>query len=372
MKQRVILLSVILIGQLLLAGLLGITASDITQIASSNPLFNFAIKDVDNLQIEQPNKIPLIIMRRENKWIIPALADFPALTVKVEGFVERILGLRKRIPVATTAEAIRRFKVSPTSYEHKILLKSGERLIATLWLGDSPGFRQIHGRANDENLIYNLDFAAYEVNSDPNQWADKTALNIKAEDIIQIDLPDSKLTRLQETKDQSGKVVPGKWEIAGLADGEEIKAEEVDSLGNRLANLSFDAVLGKENQPQYRQETPVLTISLTLKNSEPRIYVFSTLQKDADKSEMAENKKPEDAENKEPEKPKEYILKVSTSPYYFKLAEFAVKELLDTTRTKLIKPPEKKSETEPVKTTDSIPSPQLNDEPPPEKIAPEP
>lgn len=368
MKQRILFLSITLLGQLLLAGFLGMTTPGISGVASSDPLFNFAIKDIDNITIEQPNKNPLIIVRRENKWLIPALSDFPALTVKVDGFIERVLGLKKRIPVATTADAIRRFKVSPESYEHKILLKNGEKLAATLWLGDSPGMRQIHGRANEDNAVYNLDFAAYEVNTDPNQWEDKTALTIKAEDITQINLPDTKLLRSEEIKDKEGKPVPGKWQMEGLAAGEELKSDEVDNLVNRMANLTFEAVLGKENQAQYHQETPALTISLTLKAGDSRIYVFSIPQKE--ETPPAIEPKPEKSENKELEKPKEYILKVSTSPYYFRLAEFAVKDLLETTRAKLIKQPENTPESKTYKSPDSGTTPQTNEALSPEKTQP--
>lgn len=346
MNRRIIFLSGILIGQILLAGFLAITTSGVSGIATSAPLFNFSVKDIDRITIEQPNKTPLIIQRRANNWVIPALSDFPTLAIKVEGFFDRLQGLRKHIPIATTAEAIRRFKVSSDAYEYKISLNSGDKQIATLWLGDSPGLRQIHARVNDDTLVYNLDLAVHEINTDPNQWADKMALTIKSEEITAISLADIKLTRsTEEIKDKDGKLLPGKWQIDGLATGEEINPDAVDNFVNRLANLSFESVLGTENQTQYRQDAPVLTIALTMKNGE-RNYLFSMPQKEPAEvvKEQPENLKPE---KKESEKPSEYILKVSTSPYYFKLAEFSVKDLLETTRAKLIKQPVQPAESQP-------------------------
>ncbi|CAK0769039.1 putative DUF4340 domain-containing protein [Gammaproteobacteria bacterium] len=342
MNRIISLLGVILAVQLLLAVFFGITTTGVSGVASSEPLINFEVKAVDRITIEQPKKVPLVVERRGNAWSLPALGDFSAFTVKVDGFLERMARLRKRLPVSTTATAIRRFKVSPADYEHKVMLSTGDKLLTTLWLGNSSGFRQVHIRANEEAAIYNVDFPIHEVTTDPNQWADKTALNVKADDIIKISLPDTQLARSMDSKESNqegnkgGKDIkqPGKWQVDGLSPEEQLNTEEIETLVNRLANLSFDSVLGKENQAKYRQDTPVVTLSLTTQSGEQKIYVFSQPEQEVSTEPGKENK----SENgKEPAKGTEYILKISTSPYYFKLADFMVKDLIEMKRDKLIK-----------------------------------
>jgi hypothetical protein len=262
-------------------------------------------------------------------------------------------GLRKRLPVSTTASAVKRFKVSPDNYEHKVVLNAGDKILATLWLGDSPGLRQVHGRANEENEVYSLDFAVYEASTEPNQWTDKTVLNLKTDDITQISFPDLRLVRVRakdpahngdkeaknqdsDPKNDQSADKPTTWQVDGLLAGEETKTKEIETLVGRLANLSFESVLGQENQAEYRQEAPILKLSVTTKAGEQRDYVFSAPEKEV-KPESGKEGKSE--KGKESAKVTEYILKTSSSPYYFKLSEFMVKDLLEAKRDKLVKKP---------------------------------
>lgn len=337
MNRLISFLGILLAMQLLLAVFFGMTNRGVSGVAGSEPLLHFEANGVEKISIEQPKKASLVINRRENRWLLPALSDFPAFTSKVDGFLGRLAGLRKQLPLSTTVEAVKRFKVSPSIYEHKVVLSSGDKVLATLWLGDSAGLRQVYARANEEDTVYNLDFATYEISSDPNQWADKMVLNLKADEITQVTLPDVNLVRIKEHKPEEKKEAEKdgnseKWQMEGLAPEEKLNHEEIETFINRIANLSFDAVLGKENQTKYHQDTPLLTLSITTRTGEPRTYVFSALEKEV-KSEKSENS--EKGENAG--KITEYILKSSNSPYYFKLAEFMVKELLETKRDKLIK-----------------------------------
>ena len=56
---------------------------------------------------------------------------------KVEELLDKLQTLRKRIPVATSTAAAKRFRVSPDADEHKLVLPTGEQTLATLSLGDS-------------------------------------------------------------------------------------------------------------------------------------------------------------------------------------------------------------------------------------------
>jgi len=326
MNRLISLLGVALGVQLVLAVLLGMIGGGVASVTSGDPLLHFDGKAVDHITIEQPNKAALVLERQGGTWSLPALSGFLAFSNKADALLNQLAGLRKRIPIASSSTALQRFKVSPAAYEHKVVLAAGEKTLATLWLGDSPGFRQVYGRANDEDSVYNLDLAVYEVNSDPNQWADKTILHLKSDEITKITLPEVPLVR---AKDESqGNPQKGKWQVEGLAPGEEINTGEIETLVSQLANLTPESVLGKENQPKYRQETPALTLSVTTQTGEQRSYVFS-------KPGAEKEGKPESG--KEPEKRTEYILKTSASPYYFKVADFTMKELLEAKREKLVK-----------------------------------
>ncbi len=301
MKRLINVLGAVLGLQVVLAVILGFTASHVGGVASSQPLLRFDAKAVDRVTIEQPKKDALVLERKKGTWQLPALDGFPASTARVDTFLDKLAGLRKRFPVATSAGADKRFKVGANTYEHKIVLAGGGKTLATLWLGDSPNFRRIYGRAEGENAVYDFELAAHETSTDPNQWADRTVLSLKADDIAGVDLADAHLVR----KD-------GKWQMKALPAGETVNADEAGTVADALANLSFEAVLGKHDKPDYKQGTPALSLSVTTKKGEHRSYVFS-----------------------KPDKGSDYVLKTSASPYYFKVADFTVKPLLAAKRDKL-------------------------------------
>jgi Domain of unknown function (DUF4340) len=308
MKRRLInVLGVVLGLQVLLALVLDIAGSGSIAAPSSDPLLHFDTKAVTRVSVAQPGKDTLVLERKDGKWEMPALGDFPAAKNKVEGFLAEVEGLRKRFPVATSASAAKRFKVSPQVFEHKVVLAAGEKPLATLWLGDSPNFRRVYGRADGDDAVYDLELSAQEASADADAWTDKSYLDLKEKDITEVTLPGLHLQR----KD-------GKWQLGGLAAGEQTNASEAESVARDLADLSFVSVLGTEAKPEYKLDAPVLTISVTTKGAKPRSYVFS-----------------------KPDKGAEYVLKTSSAPYYFKVADFTVKPLLEAKREKLVKAPAK-------------------------------
>ena len=101
---------------------------------------------------------------------------------------------------------------------------------------------------------------------------------------------------------------------ADLAENEKGDSEEIGKLLEKLAGLRIESLLGREAKPEYRQDNPVLEVSLTRDSGEPLRYRFS-----------------------KPETGAYYVLKRSDLEPYFKVAEFAVKPLLEETREKLVR-----------------------------------
>jgi hypothetical protein len=307
MKRLINVLGVVLGLQVLFAVVLDIAGSGSGAIPSGHPLLHFDAKAVTRVSVAQPGKETLVLERKDGSWQLPALGGFPAAKLKVEDFLVKLEGLRERFPVATSAAAAKRFKVSPDAFERKVVLAAGDKSLATLWLGDSPNFRRVYGRADGDDAIYDLELPAHEASTDADGWTDKSYLDLKEDDITEVTLPGLQMQR----KD-------GKWQVDGLAAGEETIASEADSVVRQLAELRFVSVLGKEAKPEYKQDAPVLSISVTAKGAKPRSYVFS-----------------------KPDKGAEYVLKTSSAPYYFKVADFTVKPLLEAKREKLVKAPAK-------------------------------
>ncbi len=98
-----------------------------------------------------------------------------------------------------------------------------------------------------------------------------------------------------------------------LEEKEQTNEEETRALLGKLTGLRIQSLLGTEAEPEYRQDEPALEVRMTREGGEVLGYRFS---------------KPEDAAY--------YVLKRSDLDYFFKVAEYMVDPVRETTREKLV------------------------------------
>jgi len=92
-----------------------------------------------------------------------------------------------------------------------------------------------------------------------------------------------------------------------------VNSPQTRSLLGKLTGLRIQCLLDIEAEPEYRQDEPSLEIRITREGGEVLGYRFS---------------KPEDAAY--------YVLKRSDLDHYFKVAEYMVDPVRETTREKLV------------------------------------
>jgi hypothetical protein len=134
-------------------------------------------------------------------------------------------------------------------------------------------------------------------------WADPDYLHLKQDDINRLEV-NGLVLELQD----------GKWQLAGLAAGETADAEQILALVRQVARLDFLAILGSEPGTGYGPEVKAQHLAIGLKSGEPRQYDLW-----------------------KPEGQTYYVLKSGASPFYFKLADYGVRDLAGAARDKLVK-----------------------------------
>lgn len=307
MQQRsIIILGGVLVAQLLLALFLNLSGPEFGATAVSGPLLSFDREAVDRLRIQAQGQEPLVLEKRDGRWQLPGLGGFPVAQNRLEELLGRLANLQRRLPVATREEAAKRFKVSPEAYERKLELLAGERVLATLWVGDSAGARRAYARQDGDPLIHEVALATHELGARGDDWADPDYLHLKPEDLTQLDLPSGLTLENRE----------GTWQVPGLAEGESADGGQLAALARQLANLDFLGVLGQEPGKGYGPEVTAQRVSVTLKAGERRHYDLW-----------------------KPEGQLDYVLKSSATPYYFRVSTAMARELLEASRDKLVKVP---------------------------------
>jgi len=286
MQKTIRLLALLLAAQLVMAVAVGWFDRGLSSPADAAPLIAVGGDRIDRITIEGPDDAKAVLAKAEGQWRIANAGDFPADGKRVEQLLERLQGLHGATPVATSASARIRFKVDEREFERRILLATGDETVATLYLGTSPGLRRIHARVDGEEAIHSVELAAYDVPPGASDWEDKALLAFAQSEVRSLEVAGLRISkadavarpdgsRPDESSDGGAKQAQAPeagWVATGLDADERLAAEAVDKLVQRVADLRFVSVRGREARPEYGMEDPVLTMTLTRAGGEPLTY----------------------------------------------------------------------------------------------------
>jgi hypothetical protein len=329
MKRFTLVLTGLLAVQIALASVLLFSGPNDEAFKAEEPLLAFEKEKVDQIAIDETGGSSVTLKKVDGKWLIPGMAKFPADQQRVAGLLDKLAGLKKGWPVATTSEAAERFKVTEANHVRQIVLKSGEDEAGTMLIGTSPTYRQANVRAADGNEIYGVTIAAHDAGARGEDWMDRNVLNVAQDKIASIALGDVTLERKG-----------GKFQLAGLGPEEKVKQVEIPPIVSAVASPSFDAVQGKGEAALAKLAPADIEVTVKRTEGEPIVYKY-----------------------KKEEGGGAYLFASSAQPYLFRVSEATIKPLADASRAKLIeakaeeKPEEKKPEDKP-----AAAAPQLSDQ----------
>jgi hypothetical protein len=306
MKRGTLILGGLLGAQVALAAILAFSGSDYAAYDAKDPLLAFDAGKIDQIAIDQSAGSSVTLARQDGKWVIPAFAGFPADAQKVTALLDKLRELKKGFPVATTSDAANRFKVSDAIHERRIVLSSGGKEVGKLLVGTSPSFKLANVRAGG-NEIYSVTLSAHEAGIRGEDWMDREALAIPADQVASIAFPGITLER------KDGKFVP-----AGLAEGEKALDGKVQDAARAILRPSFDLITGKGAEELAKLENPDMQIEVKKADGTARVYKY--------KKEAAGGA---------------YLFAASDRDYVFRVTEASAASIADAKREKLVETPNK-------------------------------
>ncbi|MCL2791307.1 MAG: DUF4340 domain-containing protein [Desulfobulbus sp.] len=284
------------------------------------PLLAFRAADVDEVLLEDGKGYHLALKKDKERWLLPEAGSFPADSAKVQGLIDRLAGMQRDWPEATTAEAATRFQVAPDRYVRKLnLLKNGTAQ-AIVYFGASPGLRKIYVRSDNDPEIHSLALSQHELEVTTDSWIDTRILRLAPEQIKRIELPGLRLAKGQDGLQPSD-----------LAPGEEVARERRDALINRLAGLTVNSILGSKAEPEYGLGTPSLRCSVELDNGTVVEYLFGQPPPPAKPAGK------DGAAMSPPLAEQSFVLKASNQEQLFRVDAWQVDELKSATRASLVR-----------------------------------
>lgn len=309
----IVTLGALLALQLIAALVLSVEENGMAPAANRGPLLTFDRERVTGIRVAVPDGPPVLVARTDTGWGIPALGDLPAAEHKVTELLSKLEGLEKGLPVATSEQALKRFKVAEDNFVRKLSLESGDGDLASLYLGDSAGFRRLFVRADGDSSVYEAELGLFDAPDKADDWSDRTLLHLETEDVKRLKLADLTLERADEG-----------WRLADLAEGEEQDPEAIENIINQLTKMDFLGVLGSQEPSEVDKDAPAVEIEATLASGETVGYRIAKLAEGDG-----------------------YLVEVSNRPQRFEVADYAAEELTGIGRAALLKETEQTDTTTP-------------------------
>lgn len=335
MNKLIGFLSAVLMAQLLLAGALTFSAPDLAAVRPDTPLIDLGERSVDRLLIEGSDGENTVLQKGPDRWFLPDHFGFPVEQGKARQLVADLEALEHGYPVATTAAALTRFKVTDEAFERRITLMGDGGTLETIYLGSSPGMRRVHARTGEDEVVYSVAFSAYRAPAEAEDWEDKEIVRFPREEIREIRVagltigqnpkvaaarPEATAPRPAGGEAEDGEAPapkPPVWVATdGLGEGERLNDEGVSKLTRLLAELRIARVLGLESKPEYGLDAPRLTLGYSRKaaGDEAMRTVEYALGK---------------PESDTPESDTHFVLKSSHRPEYFRLHGYTAEPLVE-------------------------------------------
>lgn len=139
-------------------------------------LLSFSTDKIDQMVIKAENE-KLLLKREQGQWQLEN--GLPVTASKMEQSLEMLAKLKGTWPVATTASSHKRFNLEDDKNLREIGLFQQGKIIATLLIGDSPGFRKSYVRNKESSDVYALEINEYDFPSNKNDWLDITLLAVE-------------------------------------------------------------------------------------------------------------------------------------------------------------------------------------------------
>ena len=169
MKQNILI--GLLVVQVIVIALFWMSKSGGVQ--SPEAFLEFDTSGVDRVVVASTDE-SIELIKEGPQWTLPD--GNPVDGDKVDRVVRKLADSGADWPVASTQSAAKRFEVTDSTFQKHITIFSGEDLLADVYLGTSPSFRNVHARHASGGEIYSIEFSNYEAGTSPSAWLDKNLL----------------------------------------------------------------------------------------------------------------------------------------------------------------------------------------------------
>jgi hypothetical protein len=236
--------------------------SMLAQMRDQAPLASFDPDFLDEIHISDAQSNEAILVKVNGRWLVPELEDLPADTKMIQTMLDALTGEPQGRPVADTVPARQRFQVAAYHYQRRLSIISNGELMATIYLGTSPGFRKIHARNDSSDSVYSIPFNIFEAPAFASGWLQRTLL--QSSDIQGV-----------KASDYTVQLSTEGWRAAnGIAPD----YRELEALLLALGSLQADGIANDDDQRSLSQAKPELILEIETQDATQQLEFFTREQ----------------------------------------------------------------------------------------------
>lgn len=268
------------------------------------------------LTITGPGGETLQLAKHEGNWVLPEADDYPVQADKVPPVLDKLAALKADRLVTETTGSHKRLKVAGDDFERLVEFELDDGSRYQLYVGTSPSYGATHVRAEGQEEVYlTSELSLQDLGATASTWVDRAYLDLPEDQLMALTVENE-----NGTLDLRNVGVAG-WMLTDQAEDETLDQATVTSLANRAAYITLLRPLGREDKPEYGMANPsaVVTIRTHSDDEGDKTYTLWVGAQDAED--------------------KSYVIRSSESPYYVRVSEYSVQDLVNYTRDDLIEVP---------------------------------
>ncbi|WP_372767380.1 DUF4340 domain-containing protein [Pseudoalteromonas sp.] len=212
MRNYILVLLVLFTFQIVIAFTLYFQDATGQADSLSHKLLTLNENDIVRVAIKQDDA-ELTIVNKEGKWVFKEHQNIPIEAHKINVIESELLPLKVSWPITQTQGSHTRFKVSDESYNKQITFTSADGNMETIFLGDSPEFKQVYARIKGQDNVYSIPFSSFKLTANLTDWFSKSLLAVS-------EISEVKSSTLSLKKNEKG------WELE--SDKQKMNNELID------------------------------------------------------------------------------------------------------------------------------------------------
>jgi len=246
------------------------------------------------------------LARVDGRWVLPEAGEYPAIEENVTTLLQAVAGLKAERRVTQTSGSHARLQVAGDEFNRRLELELADGTRRVLYVGSAPSYGAVHVRAEGQDDVYLTSaLTAQDAGVAATDWVERTYFSVPSDDVIALTLENANGTFRFAREGEE-------WAMDGLEGAESFDANNFRTILTRATSVSLLRPLGQEEQADYGMDEPSAVVTLETGGDAPRSYTLTVGGQDAGDS--------------------SYVVKSSESPYYVRVSEFTVSDLVTRTR----------------------------------------